>query len=189
MDKKQVQVNLRMQPESAERLKQLAESARMKIGPFVESLIAAYPADSKLLQVDSKQPDFVSAIEARLSAIETRLAAVEAVGNSKVAGYGDSGELTGKNAAGEGIAGVVPGGEDEASDSIPIMPKTFNQNKAEFKAAVVALFNDGVTNGQMILDTLTAKGFRNSKGNPYYRNDVKNAINDAGLVVVTQWAE
>ena len=53
MDNKQVQVNIRLAEESADRLKELAESAGLKLGAFVERLIAGYRPDSNALQNDS----------------------------------------------------------------------------------------------------------------------------------------
>lgn len=54
MENKQVQVNIRIAENSAVRLKSLAESSGLKIGAFVERLIATYSDDSNLLQNDSK---------------------------------------------------------------------------------------------------------------------------------------
>ena len=63
MDNKQVQVNIRIAENSAVRLKTLAESTGLKIGAFVERMIAAYSADSNLLQNDSKAGSWESVAE------------------------------------------------------------------------------------------------------------------------------
>ena len=63
MSEKQVQVNIRLAERAADRLKQLAESSGLKLGPFVERMIAAYSADSSLLQNDSIAGSWQSGIE------------------------------------------------------------------------------------------------------------------------------
>ena len=63
MSDRLVQVNIRIAENSAVRLKQLAESAGLKLGAFVERLIAAYSADSSLLQNDSIAGSWQSGIE------------------------------------------------------------------------------------------------------------------------------
>lgn len=63
MSDRLVQVNIRIAENSAVRLKQLAESAGLKLGAFVERLIAAYSADSSLLQNDSSAGSWQSGIE------------------------------------------------------------------------------------------------------------------------------
>jgi hypothetical protein len=80
MDNKQVQVNIRIAENSAVRLKELADSARLKLGAFVERLIAAYSADSNLLQNDSSAGSWESGIEALRALIaqqDVRLNALE----------------------------------------------------------------------------------------------------------------
>ena len=63
MSDRLVQVNIRIAENSALRLKQLAESSGLKLGPFVERMIAAYSDDSSLLQNDSNAVQWQSVIE------------------------------------------------------------------------------------------------------------------------------
>ena len=80
MIEKQVQVNIRLAESSADRLKGLAEQAGLKIGAFVERMIAAYSADSNLLQNDSKAGSWQSGIEelrGLIASQEGRLNALE----------------------------------------------------------------------------------------------------------------
>lgn len=63
MSDRQVQVNIRLAESSADRLKSLAESTGLKIGAFVERMIATYSADSNLLQNDSKAGSWQSRID------------------------------------------------------------------------------------------------------------------------------
>lgn len=66
-------------------------------------------------------------------------------------------------------------------DSSPTAPE-FNQDKDQFRAAVVELYYQGVTKSPDILKILNEQGYRNSKGSFYYRNDVRQTLKAAGLV-------
>ena len=94
MSEKQVQVNIRLAESSADRLKGLAESTGLKIGAFVERMIAAYSADSSLLQNDSSAVQWQSVVEElrgivasqekRLNALEVAVMTPITAGGGKV---------------------------------------------------------------------------------------------------------
>jgi hypothetical protein len=171
---KLVQVNIRIAEPAADRLKRLAEQAGLKLGPFVEGLLDLYKHDSNMLQNDSNAAikelrEIVVIQNERLNRIEQAiLKGLEA----DKAGQIEADELTGTDTK-----------EDSSlhlSDLIPAAQ--FNHNKAQFNAACVELYRSGITGYQKIADILTERGFRNSVGNPYYRDGVKRAIKAAGLI-------
>ena len=95
MDNKQVQVNIRLAEESADRLKALAESSGLKLGAFVERLIAGYRPDSNALQNDSSEVQDLRAVaeelrgiiekqDVRLNALEVALMTGLDAGNGKI---------------------------------------------------------------------------------------------------------
>ena len=68
------------------------------------------------------------------------------------------------------------------AESLSPPPQAFNQNKDQFRAAVIELYREGVIGSPDILRILYERGFRNGMGKSYYRNDVRNALKDAGVV-------
>lgn len=78
---KQVQVNIRLAESSADRLKALAESSGLKLGAFVERLIAGYRPDSNALQNDSNAVQDWRAVTEELRELianqDVRLCAIE----------------------------------------------------------------------------------------------------------------
>ena len=79
---------------SADRLKGLAESSGLKLGPFVERMIAAYSDDSNLLQNDSKAGSWesvadelrglIASQDVRLNALEVAVMSGLGGGDAKV---------------------------------------------------------------------------------------------------------
>ena len=190
MDNKQVQVNIRLAEESADRLKELAESAGLKLGAFVERLIAGYRPDSNLLQNDSNAVSWQAVADELRELIanqDVRLNALEVVVMTGL------NEGSGKVRVRIEAAEIEPVETDNDSPSHPADPlptaPEFNQDKDQFRAAVVELYRQGVTGSPEILAILNEHGYRNSKGNSYYRNDVRQALKDAGLVEQGKWAE
>jgi hypothetical protein len=184
MSEKQVQVNIRIAETSADRLKRFAESAGLKIGAFVERLIAGYRDDSNLLENDSKPVLWQSAVEelrglidsqdVRLCAIETAIMSGLDAGSGKV--------RVSVQAAEKEAAGTDNDASSHPAESLPLPPQQFNQDKDQFRTEAVNLYRQGVIGSPDILRILNERGFRNSKGNEYYRNDVRNALKEAGLV-------
>ena len=184
MDNKQVQVNIRIAENSAVRLKELAESSGLKLGAFVERLIAGYRPDSNALQNDSSEVQDLRAVVEELRGMiadqEVRLNALEV---ALMTGLGDSkGKIKVKIESAENEA-VEADNDDSLHPADPLpTAQEFNQDKDQFRAAVVELYQQGVTGSPDILKILNEQGYRNSKGNSYYRNDVRNALKDAGIV-------
>ena len=187
MDNKQVQVNIRLAEESADRLKELAESAGLKLGAFVERLIAGYRPDSNLLQNDSNAGSWQSGIEelreliasqdVRLNALEVALMTGLDAGNGKI------------RVSVQAVENETVEADNDApshpADPLPLPPQEFNQDKDQFRAAAVELYQQGETNSAEILRILTKQGYRNLEGKGYYRNDVAVAVKKArtaGLV-------
>ena len=147
MDNKQVQVNIRIAENSALRLKGLAESSGLKLGPFVERMIAAYSDDSNLLQNDSKTGSWESVVEelrGLIASQDVRLNALEVV------------VMTGLNEGSGKIKVRIEGAENEAVESnddaspqqedhpIPIAQESKSQYERQLDERIVALKNQGM---------------------------------------------
>ena len=190
MAEKQVQVNIRLAEESADRLKALAESSGLKLGAFVERLIAGYRPDSNLLQNDSNAVSWQAVADELRELIANQDVRLNALEVALMTGLGDSkGKIKVKIESAENEA--VEADNDDSlhpAESLPTASE-FNQDKDQFRAEVVKLYQQGVTSSPDILKILNEQGYRNSKGNSYYRNDVRQALKDAGLVEQGKWAE
>ena len=186
MAEKQVQVNIRLAEESADRLRALAESSGLKLGAFVERLIAGYQPDSNLLQNDSNAVSWQAVVEelrgmiasqdVRLNALEVALMTGLEAGGGKIRVSVSAPEIEPVEAEIDSLS--------HPAESLSLPPESgqFNQDKDQFRAAVVELYYQGVTKSPDILKILNEQGYRNSKSNFYYRNDVRNALKDAGIV-------
>ena len=187
MSDRLVQVNVRIAENSAVRLKQLAESAGLKLGAFVERLITAYSDDSKLLHNDSNAGSWESVADelreliarqdVRLNAVETAIMSGLTEGSEKVRVRIGSAENEAVEANDDRLS-------HQADHPLPTAQE-FNQDKDQFRAAAVELYQQGETNSAEILRILTKQGYRNLEGKGYYRNDVAVAIKKArtaGLV-------
>ena len=189
MDNKQVQVNIRIAENSALRLKGLAESTGLKIGAFVERMIAAYSDDSNLLQNDSRAGSWQSVadeLRGLIAGQDVRLNALEVALMTGLEAGGREVRITVQAAENEAVETIDD--DDDASHqadhSIPTAPE-FNQDKDQFRAEAVKLYRQGETSFAEILRILTKQGYRNLEGKAYYRNDVAIAIKRAkaaGLV-------
>lgn len=146
MDNKQVQVNIRINEDSALRLKQLAESAGLKLGSFVERLIAAYSADSKLLQNGSSAGSWQSGIEelrgmiadqdVRLNALEVALMTGLDAGNGKIRVKVEAAEFE-----------AVEANDDDSlhpAESLPTAQEAKNQYERQLDERIVALRKEGL---------------------------------------------
>ena len=182
MSEKQVQVNIRLAERAADRLKQLAESSGLKLGPFVERMIAAYSADSSLLQNDSIAGSWQSGIEELRGLIASQDVRLNRIEGAILSGLGgrDAMVRVSIEAAKNGAVEPNDDAPSHPADSLPTAPE-FNQDKDQFRAEVVKLYRQGIIGSPDILRILYDRGFRNSKGNKYYRNDVRQALKDAGL--------
>ena len=191
MAEKQVQVNIRLAEESADRLKVLAEQAGLKLGAFVERLIAGYRPDSNALQNDSNDVQDWRAVAEELRGIvasqDLRLCALEVAVMTGLEAGGRKIRVSVSAAEIETVGAEIEGSSHPA-DLLPTV-QAFNQDKDQFRSAVVELYHQGVIKSPDILKILNERGFRNSKGNSYYRNDVRQALKDAGLVEQGKWAE
>lgn len=169
---KQVQVNIRIAEPAADRLKRLAEQAGLKLGPFVEKLLELYKPDSNLLQNDSSAIEELREIvviqNERINRIE------QAIMKGLEAGPIEADEVTETETK-------ETASFHQARSLSPTAPE-FNQDKAQFRAAVIKLYQEGIISSPDILKALNERGFRNSAGKSYYRHDVRNALKDAGVV-------
>ena len=187
MSDRQVQVNIRLAESSADRLKRFAESAGLKIGAFVERLIAAYSNDSNLLQNDSKPVLWQSVADDLRGLIDSQDVRLNALEMAVMTGLCDR---EGRIAVRIETPDFEPVEADSDSpshqaESLPLPPQQFNQDKDQFRAEAVKLYRQWETNSAEILRILTKQGYCNSEGKGYYRNDVAKAIKRAkaaGLV-------
>ena len=145
MDNKQVQVNIRLAEESADRLKGLAEQAGLKLGSFVERLIAAYSADSNLLQNDSNAGSWQSGIEelrgliadqdVRLNALEVALMTGLNEGGGKVRVRIESANLEPVEVENDALP--------HPAESLPTAQETKAQYEQRIDERIVALRKEG----------------------------------------------
>lgn len=187
MSDRLVQVNIRIAENSAVRLKELAEQAGLKLGAFVERLITAYSDDSKLLHNDSNAGSWESGIEELRALIAQQDVRLNALEVAVMSGLGDRDSrvrVTVQSVENEAVEADSDASSHQA-DSLSLPPQEFNQDKDQFRAAAVELYQQGETNSAEILRILTKQGYRNLEGKGYYRNDVAVAIKKArtaGLV-------
>lgn len=102
MEKRSVQVNCRMAADSAGRLKELAESAGLPLGAFIEKILDCYQSDSTVIAGSDGWQSVADDLSNRQLALESRLAALEAVGAVRIGAVGKEAQ----NAACEPV-GVV----------------------------------------------------------------------------------
>ena len=173
MIEKQVQVNIRLAESSADRLKQLAESSGLKLGPFVERMIAAYSADSSLLQNDSIAGSWQSGIEELRGLIDSqdvRLNALEVVVMTGLeAGSGKVSARIGA-AKNEPVEPNDDASSHPAESSIPTAQEAKTQYERQLDQRIIDLKNKG----------LGIKKIQAELGIGQKR--VYRAIKDAGLV-------
>jgi hypothetical protein len=164
-----VQLNIRCSEETATAIKARAESAGMKLGAFLERLIAGYSPDSAMIATDSSG---IAELNNRLNALESRLLALERQGITSVVSLDDSALCVVYETVNTPDSSLIP------SDS----SGEFNQDLAAFKAAVADYWNSGMKGYGPIATALKNAGYRNSNGNLYTRESVKKALVKAGLV-------
>jgi hypothetical protein len=196
-----MQVNCWVSGEAGERLKALAKMQNVSYGQLLTALLLEQPiavqdwqtAVSDLIQRISKIEASLSVLQLLQGGDELRgLIADQDVRLNRIEQAIMSG-LGGRDAK---VRVTVQAVENEAveadsdasfhqADSLPLPPQEFNQDKDQFRAAAVELYQQGETNSAEILRILTKQGYRNLEGKGYYRNDVAVAIKKArtaGLV-------
>lgn len=196
-----MQVNCWVSGEAGERLKALAKMQNVSYGQLLTALLLEQPiavqdwqtAVSDLIQRISKIEASLSVLQllqggdelreliarqdVRLNAIETAIMSGLTEGSEKVRVRIGSAENEAVEANGDRLS-------HQADHPLPTAQE-FNQDKDQFRAAAVELYQQGETNSAEILRILTKQGYRNLEGKGYYRNDVAVAIKKArtaGLV-------
>lgn len=164
-----VQLNIRCSEKTATAIKTRAESAGMKLGAFLEKLIAGYSPDSAMIATDSSG---IADLNSRLNRLESRLLALERQGANPVALINDSALCAVSETVNTPDSSLI------SSDS----SGEFNRDLGEFKTAVVEFWNSGIMGYGPIAAALAAGGYRNSNGNLYTREAVKRTLVKAGLV-------
>ena len=164
-----VQLNIRCSEETASQVKAMAESAGMKLGAFLERLIAGYSPDSAMIASDNSG---IAELNSRLNTLESRLLALERQGVTSVVSVDDSALCAVSETVNTPDSRLIP------SDS----SGEFNQDLAAFKSAVVDYWNSGIRSYGQIATALKNAGYRNSNGNLYTRDAVKKSLIKSGLV-------
>jgi hypothetical protein len=190
-DRKQISVWINT--ESAVLLSSIAKEQGVSLARIIELAVAAYSTSDRTSGktsdytseqtsgqlVDSGLRDTVEELRGLIASQDVRLCALEV---AVMTGLNEGGgKLSVRIGAAEN--GAVESNNDAHSrpaDSLPTAPE-FNQDKDQFRAEVVKLYRQGIIGSPDILRILYDRGFRNSKGNNYYRNDVRQALKDAGL--------
>ena len=192
-----MQVNCWISGEAGERMKALAKAQNISYGQLLTALLLNQPVVVQDWQAA------VSELIMRVSEIEASLSALQALqGGDELRGMIEDQDvrlnalevvvMTGLNEGSGKVRVRIEAAEIEPvetdndspshpADPLPTAPE-FNQDKDQFRAAVVELYRQGVTGSPEILAILNERGYRNSKGSFYYRNDVRQALKAAGLV-------
>lgn len=191
-DRKQISVWINT--DSAALLSSIAKEQGVSLARIIELAVAAYSTsdrtsektsgytsdltsgqlvDSGWRAVTEELRELIANQDVRLNALEVAVMSGLGGGNGKLSVTVQAPEIEAVGA--DDDAFLHPG------DSSPTAPE-FNQDKDQFRAAVVELYRQGVTGSPEILAILNEQGYRNSKGSFYYRNDVRQALKAAGLV-------
>ena len=187
------QISVWINTESAALLSSIAKERGQPLARIIELAIAAYSTSDQTSEKTSGQlVDYVwrntiDDLRTLIADHGVRLCAIETAIMSGLGGRDAKVRVTVNAAENEPM-------EADNDDSLhPADPlptaQEFNQDKDQFRAEVVKFYQQGVTSSPDILKILNEQGYRNSKGNSYYRNDVRQALKDAGLVEQGKWAE
>ena len=150
MSDRLVQVNIRIAENSALRLKSLAESSGLKLGPFVERMIAAYSADSSLLQNDSNAGSWQSVADELRGLIadqDVRLNALEVAVMTPITEGGGKVRVTLQPAENEAVEPVESNDDSPshpANHSLPTAQEAKSQYERQLDERIVALKNQGM---------------------------------------------
>ena len=191
-----MQVNCWISGEAGERMRALAKAQSISYGQLLTALLLNQPVAVQDWQTAvSDLTHRISKIEASLSSLQplqggddlrelidsqdVRLNRIEGAILSGLGGR-DAMVRVSIEAAKNGAVEPNDDAPSHPADSLPTAPE-FNQDKDQFRAEVVKLYRQGIIGSPDILRILYDRGFRNSKGNKYYRNDVRQALKDAGL--------
>ena len=196
-DMEKMQVNCWVSGEAGERMRALAKAQNISYGQLLTALLLNQPVAVQDWQTAvSELIGRVNEMEASLSLLQSlqggdelrgmiadqdvRLNALEVVvmtgldaGNGKIRVKVEAAEIE--------AVGADDNDSLHPADPLPTAQE-FNQDKDQFRAEVVNLYQQGVTGSPDILKILNEQGYRNSKGSFYYRNDVRQALKAAGLV-------
>ena len=147
MSDRLVQVNIRLAESSADRLKGLAESSGLKLGPFVERMIAAYSADSSLLQNDSSAVQWQSVVEELRGIVasqEKRLNRIELAIQSGLGGRDAMVRVKIEPADNGPVEPELDSPSHQASPSIPNAQEAKAQYERQLDERIIALRNQGM---------------------------------------------
>ena len=149
MGEKQVQVNIRLAESSADRLKGLAEQAGLKLGSFVERMIAVYSDDSKLLQDDSKAGSWESVAEELRGLIadqDVRLNALEVVVMTGLNEGGGKVRVTLQPAENEAVGAVETNDDASSHQDGPLTPTapSMADYERQIDEKIIALRKEGL---------------------------------------------
>jgi hypothetical protein len=158
VEKRSVQVNCRMAADSAGRLKELAESAGLPLGAFIERLLDCYQPDSTVIAGSEDWRSVANDLSNRLLALETRLGELEAVGVGTTGAVGKEGQ--------------------RAAVELNV---AINQDTEAFKAAVIECYKKGNHNPSDIAELLFEAGYQTKNGTMRDRSHVSKVIKSAGL--------
>ena len=148
MGEKMVQVNIRLAESSADRLKGLAEQSGLKLGPFVERMIAAYSDDSNLLQDDSNAGSWQAGIDELRGMIadqDVRLNALEVAVMTPITEGGRKVRVTLQPAENEAVDAVETNDDapSHPADPLPAAQEAKGQYERQLDEKIIALRKEG----------------------------------------------
>ena len=158
-----------MAADSAGRLKELADSAGLPLGAFIEKLLDCYQSDSTVIAGSDDLHSTVADLNSRVLVLESRLQALEAVGAVTT------------GAVGKETVSAACEPVDVAVKIEPAANSTINQSTDDWESAVIKHYNNGVRGWETIAKMTYAAGYQTKNGTMRDGSHVSKVIKATGL--------